>query len=234
MDNHIINIFIQYEQVSFNDIILFLRRTYAIVDKKLVKTQIRSLIRKSLLSENDNKFVLTEHGTVVKNDNVYYHSRIIFKFLQRRITVNKKYEMKEIRLEQKNLRQYLIKNKKQICVICHKCLPLDLLETAHLKPRCLLNKHELYDKNIVEFMCRYCHKLYDSGLIGVTNGELQVSRLLSQKNYDLTFNSYKIEQFNSLNNKYFNFHYKYIFRSTIIHSLVHASHIAATTSIFCV
>ena len=89
----------------------------------------------------------------------------------------------------------------RICIICNKYLPLELLETAHLKPRCLLNKYELEDKNIVEFMCRYCHKLYDSGFIGIKDSELKVSKSLIKKNYDLTFDTYKIEQFNNLNDQ---------------------------------
>jgi len=35
-----------------------------------------------------------------------------------------------------------------MCIICEKKLPLCLLETAHLKPRCLLNNNEKIDKNI--------------------------------------------------------------------------------------
>ena len=142
---------------------------------------IKSLIRNSVLLKVNEYYVLTEKGNVVKNDNIYYHSKIIFNFLKKHSKIYKKYELREIRQEQQSLRKYLIENKEQICITCKKYLPLDLLETAHLKPRCLLKKYELYDKNIVEFMCRYCHKLYDSGFIGITNGELKVSNLLIKK-----------------------------------------------------
>lgn len=60
-------------------------------------------------------------------------------------------------------------------------------------------------------MCRYCHKLYDSGYISINNGKLIVSTKLTEFHYDLTFNNYKIDSYNNLNNVYFNFHYKYIF-----------------------
>ena len=214
MDNHIINSFIYNKLNSFNDIFLYLKRYYSILDKNLVCKEIKSLIRNSLLLEDNKKYyLLTEEGIVVKNDNMYYHSKIIFNFMKQNSKIYKKYQLKEIRHEQNSLRKYLIKNRKQICIICNKYLPLELLETAHLKPRYLLNKNELYDKNVVEFMCRYCHKLYDSGFIGMKNSELKVSKLLIKNNYDLTFNNYIIEQFNNLNNNYFEFHYRYIFKS---------------------
>ena len=64
-------------------------------------------------------------------------------------------------------------------------------------------------------MCRYCHKLYDSGFIAINNGELKVSKLLIEKNYDLTFNNYIVEEFNDSNKDYFDFHYNYIFKFTL-------------------
>jgi hypothetical protein len=213
MDNHIINSFIYNNTNSFNDIFSYLKRYYPILDKILLQKEIKSLIRNLLLVEDNKVYCLTNEGHVVKNDNIYYHSKIIFNFMKRYSKSYKKYELREIRREQQSLRKHLIENKKQICIICCKYLPLDLLETAHLKPRCLLNKDELYDKHIVEFMCRYCHKLYDSGFLGVKKGELQISKLLIEKNYDLTFNNYAINEFNNLNKNYFDFHYTNIFKS---------------------
>ena len=93
--------------------------------------------------------------------------------------------------------------------MCDKHLPLCLLETAHLKPRCLLNSNEMNDNNIVEFMCRYCHNLYDNGYLGLYNGLLHVSSFID--NYDLQYNKNTlIVYYNILNKKYFNFHYNYI------------------------
>jgi hypothetical protein len=212
MNNHIINLFIHYEKVSFNNIISHLQRHYLTIDKNIVRKEINSLIRNSLLFENNKTYHLTKEGNIVKNDNMYYHSIIICSFLKKS-RLYKKYTLKEVRQEQHLLRTYLTENKKQICIICNKYLPLELLETAHLKPRHLLKKHELYDKNVVEFMCRYCHKLYDSGFIGINNSEIKISKLLTDQSYDLTFEKKRIEQFNNFNERYFQYHFKYIYRS---------------------
>ena len=121
--------------------------------------------------------------------------------------------MKEIRQEQQQLRKYLISNKQHLCILCDKQLPLCLLETAHLKPRCILNHIELVDNHIVEFMCRYCHTLYDNGLLTVNDGILHVSTCLS--NYDLCYENKKIISYNLHNEPYFRFHYKYIYKEFI-------------------
>lgn len=115
------------------------------------------------------------------------------------------------RPEQSQLRKYLINNKPQKCILCDKNLPLCLLETAHLKPRCILNHKERNDNNVVEFMCRYCDHLYDNGLLSVNNGLLDVSPIIINK-YDLQYNKNKqIKYYNIYNEKYFIFHYNYIF-----------------------
>ena len=89
-------------------------------------------------------------------------------------------------------------------------MPLCLLETAHLKPRCILNNNEINDTNVVEFMCRYCHNLYDNGVLSIYNGLLQVSTFI--QNYDLQYNQNKqIFFYNLQNEKYFIFHYKFIY-----------------------
>ena len=93
--------------------------------------------------------------------------------------------------------EYLINNKEHICIICNKKLPLCLLETAHIKPRCLLNYNEICDNNIVEFMCRYCHTLYDNGLLGINNGQLCVSTTLHNYNLDCISNKH-ISSYNLL------------------------------------
>jgi hypothetical protein len=121
--------------------------------------------------------------------------------------------MKEVREEQQSMRRHLVANKEHTCIICDKKLPLCLLETAHLKPRCLLNAIEKNDKNVVEFMCRYCHSLYDKGFLAVkSDGTLRVSLLLN--NYDLNYQNNKtIVSFNSYNQNYFLFHYNYIYKT---------------------
>ena len=79
---------------------------------------------------------------------------------------------------------------------------------SRLKSRCILNNNE---KNIVEFMCRYCHNLYDNGFLAVYNGLLQVSTFINQ--YDLHYNMNKqIPYYNLQNEIYFIFHYNYIYK----------------------
>ena len=147
------------------------------------------------------------------NDHKYYYSKIIIKFYKKYNKNHRKYELREIRQEQQQLRNYLISNKKQMCIICEKKLPLCLLETAHLKPRCILNNNEINNKHIVEFMCRYCHTLYDNGFLSIYNGTLQISLLIDK--YDIHYNSKTIVYYNSYNEKYFNYHYKYIYKHGI-------------------
>lgn len=212
MDNYIINSFIYTNTNSFNDIFFYVKRYFCSIDKKILNNKLKFLIKKFLLVEKNNSYFLTKNGNIILNDNIYYNSRIIRNFIKKYSKIYKTYELKEIRKEQKTLRKYLIETKKPICIICDKYLPLDLLETAHLKPRCILDNTELNDVNNVEFMCRYCHKLYDSGFITIRNSKLIVSKLLMGKNYDLTFNNNKIKAFNILNEPYFNFHYNYIFK----------------------
>jgi hypothetical protein len=88
-----------------------------------------------------------------------------------------------------------------------------LLETAHLKPRYLLNCIEKNDNNVVEFMCRFCHKLYDDGYLGVYNGLLCVSQVITKNKYDLQYNENKqIIYYNIKNNRYFDYHYRKIYK----------------------
>ena len=75
----------------------------------------------------------------------------------------------------------------------------------------ILNKNDKNDKNIVEFMCRYCHNLYDNGFLGIYRGLLQVSPFLLE--YDLQYTQNKqIPFYNLQNEKYFIFHFNYIFK----------------------
>jgi hypothetical protein len=169
-----------------------------------------TFVKNNIIFYQDTNYILTEKGNVVLNDHKYYYSKVIYKFFN-----NKKYQLKEVREEQQSMRRHLIANKEHTCIICDKKLPLCLLETAHLKPRCLLNAIEKNDKNVVEFMCRYCHSLYDKGFLAVkSDGTLRVSLLLN--NYDLNYQKDKeIISFNSLNQKYFLFHYNYIYKSDV-------------------
>jgi hypothetical protein len=212
MTYYIINCFILQDKHTLNEIYNYIKFRY---DETMtinnIKVELKKLIKKGIIFFNDNYYKLTKEGNVILDDHKYYYSKIIVNFYKKYNKNYIKYELREIRQEQQKLRNYLISNKNQICIICEKKLPLCLLETAHLKPRCILNNTEKNDTNIVEFMCRYCHNLYDNGLIAVYSGLLHVSPKLN--NYDLQYDKYKhIQIYNSQNEKYFMFHYSYIYK----------------------
>ena len=214
MENYIINSFIIKYRNTIEDIYNYLKYQYdSTIEINEIKKILAKLVKKNILFNNNNFYELAEEGNVILNDQKYYYSRIIYNFYKKYSKNSKKYELREIRKEQQKLREYLICNKKQICIICDKKLPLCLLETAHLKPRCILNKNDINDINIVEFMCRYCHNLYDNGFLSVYNGILQISEFINK--YDLEYAENKqIDYYNLQNDKYFMFHYKYIFKNS--------------------
>ena len=215
MKNYIINSFILQQKNTIDNIYEYIKSRY---DKSVklsnIKIEISEMVKKRILFFNNNIYELTNEGYVILNDHTYYYSRIIIRFFRKYNKNQKIYTLKEIRIEQQTLRRYLIKNKEQKCILCDKHLPLCLLETAHLKPRCLLNSSEIKDNNIVEFMCRYCHNLYDNGYLGLYNGLLYVSPIIN--NYDLDYNKNTLIIHYNIDNKiYFNFHYKYIYKMGI-------------------
>ena len=211
MKDYIINSFILQKQNTLIDIFNYIKFRYdKSVEINYIKQKIRNLIKHNIIFFHNNIYELSTEGNVILNDNKYYYSIIIIKFYKKYNKNHRKYELKEIRKEQQQLRNYLITNKQHLCIICDKKLPLCLLETAHLKPRCILNNNEINDTNVVEFMCRYCHNLYDNGVLSIYNGLLQVSTFI--QNYDLQYNQNKqIFFYNLQNEKYFIFHYKFIY-----------------------
>jgi hypothetical protein len=115
-------------------------------------------------------------------------------------------------ISQHSLRDRLIKVRPHECIICDKKLPLCLLEAAHLKPLYCNTHRERNNYNIVEFMCRYCHTLYDRGLIGVNESVLVQSSQLDISKYDLSFPDYKvIKAYNKMNEQFFSYHYENIY-----------------------
>ena len=211
MEDYIINSFILHNKNTLIDIYNYIKFRYDnSIEINDIKKKITILIKNDILFYYNKKYELSKEGNVILNYNKCYYSKIIINFYKKYNKNHIKYELKEIRTEQKRLRNYLISNKKHMCIICDKNLPLCLLETAHLKPRCILNNNEKNDENIVEFMCRYCHNLYDNGFLAVYNGSLQVS--LSIYQYDLQYKNKQISHYNLHNEKYFIFHYNYIYR----------------------
>ena len=115
---------------------------------------------------------------------------------------------------QKTLRKYLLENKKNTCILCNYNFPYNVLEAAHLKPNNILDKLELKDINNVELMCRNCHKFYDLGYIGVFNGTIIKNKELL--NYDYNISNKYIDNYNFHNAKYYNYHFKNIFKKNKI------------------
>lgn len=215
MKYYIINSFILNDNNTLIDIYNYIKFRYDnLVKINNVKVELNDLIKNKIIFLQNNNYKLSKEGNVILKDHKYYYSKIIINFYKKYNKNNKKYQLKEIRHEQHLLRNYLIKNKENICIICNKKLPLCLLETAHLKPRCISNNSEKNDPNIVEFMCRYCHNLYDKGFLSVYKGLLHISNLLIQ--YDLDYIKNKvIHSYNLDNEKYFVFHYIYIYNNNL-------------------
>ena len=81
-----------------------------------------------------------------------------------------------LNVNQKSLRNYLIKSKYPNCILCNIEYPIEVLETTHLKPYSVSTDIERKDINIIEFMCRNCHKFYDMGFVSVINGAIIKNR----------------------------------------------------------
>lgn len=220
MEKYIINSFFYKKSNTINDIFEYIKTKYenntTINNINNIKNILQLYLKwKIIFVDQNNDYKLTEEGNQILNQHISYSSRTIVNFFKKYYKQDKtKYSLKEVREEQQKLRNFLKNNKEQLCIICDKRLPLDLLETAHLKPRYLLNYIEKNDNNVSEFMCRYCHKLYDDGHLGIYNGLLCVSQFLTKNNYDLEYNENKqIIYYNTKNNKYFDYHYRYIYKS---------------------
>jgi hypothetical protein len=212
MNNFIINSFIYNNYNTIDSIYKYIKlKSKLIIEFNDIKNELNNLIKNKILLFDSNNYQLTEKGSIILNDHIYYYAIYIINFLKKYSKKYTIYTLKKIRLEQKKLRLYLINNKKHQCILCDKKLPLCLLETAHIKPHCLLSSCEKNNVNIVEFMCRYCHNLYDNGYLGINNGILCISKFLNDS-FDLKYNSKIILSYNIHNNKYFDFQYRYIFK----------------------
>jgi hypothetical protein len=229
----IINVFIIQNKNKLVDIFNYIQKRYnSYIKEDEIEVELIKLKKDNIIFNENNIYQLTYKGSLILKDLKYYYFIIIKKFLKNikflkflqnikvkfeNNKVDKKYELKEVRKEQSKLREYLIKNKQHVCVLCDKKLPLELLETAHLIPRCSLkNDNEFNDVNIVEFMCRYCHRLYDDGHLSVHNGLLYVSPYLDNFDDLIYVRQKRIICYNLNNEKYFNSHFNNIYSKTDI------------------
>lgn len=223
INDHIYDCFIinNINTLTLNNIYDYIKNHYnKYINIKDVKKNIDKLIKNGYFILQNNKYILTEKGNSAVNNHKKFnieHINIIINFFKRKRNnkIKKNYTLKEIRNEQPKLRRYLQKNRENICIICKNQFPIDILETAHLKPREILKDNELNDiKNICEFMCPNCHKLYDRGYISVYNGLLKISIDLDK--YDLGYKENSIiDNYNLYNKKYFHYHYNLIFRNNL-------------------
>ncbi len=115
------------------------------------------------------------------------------------------------RPEQRYLRQYLLNNFDEKCMICRNRLPTYLLECSHIKPRRIM-KHNLKDLNNVLLLCKSCHSIFDNGDIAINNDKIEKSKFIL--NYDdLKINDIDLFEFgNDYNIEYLKYHYKHIFK----------------------
>ena len=85
-------------------------------------------------------------------------------------------------------------NKEMKCIICQKNHPKYLLECAHIKPRYLSTDWERNDVNIVNWMCRNCHKIYDIGDITIDEGILIKNDFIKSYDFKDNFNFEEYEK----------------------------------------
>ena len=105
------------------------------------------------------------------------------------------------------------------CSLCCQNLPIELLDMAHLKPRCVLTPTEKMNINNVEFMCKLCHSIYDRGFVGINrNGIIEPSDIVNKyrhlsvvKRFGYTYSKY-----NPNNAIFLNWHYINIFKKNNI------------------
>ena len=124
------------------------------------------------------------------------------------------------RNEQALLRVHLFGNQREKqCALCHKILPVNLMITAHIKPRRYCSYEERVDLNIVMPACKIgCDDLFEKGyLIVGKKGLIQKHPINSySKELDIFMNQYdgkkydgkKCTFYNKLTKKYFDAKYR--------------------------
>lgn len=211
MENTILLSFNYFNNCLYIDIFNYCNRFISVSKNVLIK-YLNKLVKHNILTYIEKKYILTNEGKYILNQlNIYYQRIIINSYRKYKINSYKKYTLKEIRLEQQKLRNNLISNCTNICTLCNKKLPYFLLETAHIKPRCLLNNLEKNNNNNIIFLCRLCHVMFDKGYLGINNNILIISNKLNISEYELPLYS-KIKKFTNEQKYFLDFHYKFIFK----------------------
>lgn len=212
MENQIIFCFNFYNNPSFNNIVNYCNR-FKEIENSLIKKKLKQLINNNyIISNTNNNYLLEDDGKYVLKNLKNYYKNIIYIFYKKYINIkNKKFYLKEKRLEQDILRKYLISSCSNICYFCDKKFPIFLLETAHIKPRCILNFKEKNNYNNVIFLCKICHAIFDKGFLSVNDNKLLISDKFNISDYDLP--SYKKNIIIKKKQKdFFDYHYKNIYK----------------------
>ena len=117
------------------------------------------------------------------------------------------------RTEQHILRKYLAHGQHELrCAICAESYPIDLIATAHIKPRRYCSDEEKRDVNVVMPACHLgCDKLFESGYVVVSDGIIHASKAEDSLTDDLRkilgrLHFKECTWFNDSNSKYFAFH----------------------------
>ena len=159
----------------------------------------------------DKNIKLEFEKFLIKNKKYFNNSKKKLEIIKN-LENEQKYITVKYRPEQKYLRKYLIENRNHECFICNEeSKDLCCLETAHLKPHCDCNEDEKIDIEIVQFMCLFCHKYYDNGLIGVNENKIIISNKMKNENYKNKLeNKEKIIE-NEKTKEYLDYHFNNIF-----------------------
>lgn len=99
------------------------------------------------------------------------------------------------------------------CSMCLNKLPPELLDMAHLKPRCVLNQAELQNIENVQFLCKMCHSIYDVGYVGVNQqGIIQINNKIIHYNLLIQNQIGKLySKYSNHNSQFLDWHYLNIF-----------------------
>ena len=194
------------------------------IERPRVEEILRGLKKENTFICQDHVYSMTERGLYIINDHKHFFDINvniiirIFKKYRDRCVFRRTYGLKETRPEQSALRNHCMTNRPHTCIICYKQLHECHLETAHLKPRGMLNAMEMADKHVAELMCRLCHPLYDAGMLGVLSGVLCVSSEYSEGGYDVKYTAGTvIEAYSESNKQYFDYHYANIYIGSFSH-----------------
>ncbi len=120
------------------------------------------------------------------------------------------------KLRKNLLEKYINHYKHCHCSLCSQNFPIELLDMAHLKRRCVLSPTEKMDVNNVEFMCKLCHSIYDRGFVGINgNGIIEPSYILNKyRNLSVVKQlGYMYSRYNPNNAIFLNWHYMNIFKN---------------------